>query len=72
MAVRPRLKREIRFFQKKKLKDYPLNGISQSAFNHALNGRIITMCTAHKVFDLLEVPENRREGLIEWIPDEND
>jgi len=67
MAIRPRLKPEIRYFQTKKLRDYQLIGISESAFKHALNGKVITPYTAYKVFEILKVPETRRESLIEWI-----
>ncbi|MBN2225651.1 MAG: hypothetical protein JW765_13350 [Deltaproteobacteria bacterium] len=70
MAVKPRLKPEIRYYQTKKVSDYFTGadpGISKTAFVRALNGRVCEPWTMHRIFNLLEVPPDRREGLIEWV-----
>ena len=68
MGLKPRLKPETNYWKKRKVKEYNFKeaGISRSAFLNALNGRPCEVCTIHKTFDLLGVPESERKGLIVW------
>ena len=70
MAVKPRLKPDVRYYQTKKVSEYfdgDDPGISKTAFVRALNGHVCEPWTMHKISNLLEVPKDRREGLIEWV-----
>ncbi len=66
MSLKPRLKCEVNFYRRKKVKEYDLAGISRSAFLNALGGKPCEVVTIHRTLDILAVPESERRGLIVW------
>ena len=63
------LKPEVKFYQKKRIKDYFTNGesrISHHAFKRGLNCFAVRPYTAHAIFEILEIPQSERQGLIEY------
>lgn len=68
-------KPEIKFWQKKRIRDYFDGGedlgISHHAFKRALNCHDIRPYTAHAVFEILEIPQNERKDLIEYREDKH-